>query len=339
MANHSRLRRNRHAFTLVEMLTVIIIIGILAGLLSGAVIRARVRAKITVQKIEIEQLSMAMEAYRQKYGEYPPCNIPADADSVRRHLRKAFPRYNIGRVATGNTDPYAQFTADLAVYGLNVAYMDAASALVFWLGGLPETIPGANEPWAPAGFHADPTNPFQAGTSRLPRFYEFQPDSTRLFLNSDGALRFTPPGVTTAPYVYFRARRDANTNRYEYGYALPLNNPTYFQPYACAGGDNNVCVPYMDWQDGDPLPTDGSVAAATPANTAYRRWRNPETFQILSPGLDGYYGHGGSTTFAASNPYWYRYSRILVNLSPEGADRDNIANFSDGTLADEARNE
>ena len=91
---------------------------------------------------------------------------------------------------------------------------------------------------------------------------------------------------------------------------------------------------------------EGSNAAATPANAGSRRWRNAETFQVLSPGLDGYYGYYDSTpstpsdshtAFNQQNPYWYRYSRIMVNLTPGGADRDNIANFSDGSLEDEAR--
>ncbi|HQI77470.1 MAG TPA: prepilin-type N-terminal cleavage/methylation domain-containing protein, partial [Candidatus Latescibacteria bacterium] len=333
--------RKPRAFTLVEMLTVIIIIGILAGLMLVAFGGARTRARIAVQKAELAELSMAMEAYRQKYGEYPPNNIQGDTAAVERHLRKAFPRYRIH--TTGVATLYEQFATDLAVFGLTAANMDAASALVFWLGGLPETVPAAGEIWAPAGFSADPSNPFQAGTNRLPTFYKFEPDSTRLIRDTvNGTLRFYPPSVTTAPYVYFRARRDGTTNRFEYGYVVTTGpGSPYFRPYAWVGGSNNVCVPYMDWQEGDPLPNDGSVAAATPGNTTYRRWRNAETFQILSPGLDGYYGYGPlpatPTTFDATNPYWYRYSRILVNFTPEGADRDNIADFSDGTLADEQR--
>jgi prepilin-type N-terminal cleavage/methylation domain-containing protein len=348
-------RPKRHAFTLVEMLTVVIIIGILAALLSNAVIGARKRARIAAQKMEIEQLAMAMEAYRTKYGEYPPSEFPsayppvtdrdiAARDAINRHLRKAFPRYDIHRVAQGNTDPYTQFRADLAQFNLNAEAMDGAAALVFWLGGLPETLPTSpTELWAPAGFSANPANPFQPGTSRLPRFYEFQPDSTRL-VRDNGTLRYYPSGITTAPYVYFRPRRDANTGRVEYGYALPFNNPTYFQPYAVVGanGSNNVCVPYLDWPEGDSPVSHGSLAAAAP--TTNRRWRNADTFQILSPGLDGYYGFTNALAnpaneqhapFDPNNWSWYRYSHLGANFSL--ADRDNIANFSEGTLEDELR--
>ncbi len=345
MTSKPSFRPTRRAFTLVEMLMVITIIGILAGLISAAVVSARKRARVTAQKMEIHLLHSGMEAYHQKYGEYAP-NDFSDRPAIERHLRRAFPKYRIH--TTGIANLYDQFTADLAVYGLNTANMDAASALVFWLGGLPEAVPGANEAWAPSGFSADPTNPFQPGANRLQSFYTFQPDSTRLVRTSNGALRFYPSGVTTAPYVYFRARRDINTGRFEYGYALPFANPTYFQPYYCVcdGGANNICVPYLDWQDGDPTVAEGSNAAATPANAGSRRWRNAETFQVLSPGLDGYYGYYDSTpstpsdshtAFNQQNPYWYRYSRIMVNLTPGGADRDNIANFSDGSLEDEAR--
>ena len=59
-------------FTLVEMLVVITIIGILAGLAIPAVIVARNRAKITAVAMDIKQLEMACQHYKEKFGEYPP---------------------------------------------------------------------------------------------------------------------------------------------------------------------------------------------------------------------------------------------------------------------------
>ena len=54
------------AFTLVEMLVVITIIGILAGVVTAAAIRARIAAKNGVIAMDISQLDMALKNYKEK---------------------------------------------------------------------------------------------------------------------------------------------------------------------------------------------------------------------------------------------------------------------------------
>lgn len=66
--------RSRLAFTLIELLTVIAIIGVVAGLLlslAGASSRVKVERRV---KAELEQLVTAIESYKVKYGSYPPSN-------------------------------------------------------------------------------------------------------------------------------------------------------------------------------------------------------------------------------------------------------------------------
>ncbi len=58
-------------FTLVELLTVIAIIGILSAITFGVVKGVNERAAIGQAKAELAALSQALEAYKRQYGDYP----------------------------------------------------------------------------------------------------------------------------------------------------------------------------------------------------------------------------------------------------------------------------
>ncbi len=61
----------KHAFTLIELLTVIAIIVILAGLLLPAISAARRYAKIGQAKNDIKNIQTAIRAYYNEYGKLP----------------------------------------------------------------------------------------------------------------------------------------------------------------------------------------------------------------------------------------------------------------------------
>ena len=67
-----RTRAGSRAFTLVEMLVVIAIIGILAGLLMPALTRARESGRQTACMNNLRQLGMAFQAYAKAFDEYFP---------------------------------------------------------------------------------------------------------------------------------------------------------------------------------------------------------------------------------------------------------------------------
>src|SRR5436305_141846 len=62
------------AFTLIEMLVVIAIIGLLAALLMNLLPRASNMKIRTRVKAELAQVDMAIETYKEKRGYYPPDN-------------------------------------------------------------------------------------------------------------------------------------------------------------------------------------------------------------------------------------------------------------------------
>src|SRR5438046_580324 len=144
-------RAPRGGFTLVEVLMVILIISMLIALLMNAVQAARLSAVKASIKIDVNELVTALEAFKAKYGAYPPDRNWTD-DEYRTFLRRALPRYN----------PQAGIDVTIAQLKL----LDEAESLVFWLGGRWD---GAHM----TGFPADP-NPkpdlFVAGGQRTTPF-------------------------------------------------------------------------------------------------------------------------------------------------------------------------
>ncbi len=74
LTSHSSIlrRRQRRAFTLVELLTVIAIIITLMGLTVGVQNYASRKATETRIKSEIHAMELALEAYKEDFGTYPP---------------------------------------------------------------------------------------------------------------------------------------------------------------------------------------------------------------------------------------------------------------------------
>lgn len=69
------------AFTLVELLVTIAIIGILAGLLLPALARAKEKAKVVKVHVELYGVGLALEMYADDHaGQLPPVRVNCNAD-------------------------------------------------------------------------------------------------------------------------------------------------------------------------------------------------------------------------------------------------------------------
>ena len=100
----THLRRSRPAFTLIEILVVIVVLAVLASLVAPNVFRHVGAAKEGTARSQIEMLGAALDAYRLDNGRYPtteqglaalwvsPTIDPRPANWRGPYLRKAVPQ-------------------------------------------------------------------------------------------------------------------------------------------------------------------------------------------------------------------------------------------------------
>ncbi len=121
----------RSGFTLVELLTVIVIIGILVGLLVGAVFAVRAYVGQAVSHVEVKKMEEALLRYKSEIGEFPPDFYPGTPNAYRereitRHIMLRWPQYR----APANSTIYARFTTELAAYGIDANALDPSSSRI-----------------------------------------------------------------------------------------------------------------------------------------------------------------------------------------------------------------
>ncbi len=287
--------RSRSGFTLVELLVVIAIITVLAGMTVGGALLVRNRAIEAAVVMDLKQLEMACQAYKEKFGEYPPDG--RDLAAVARHLRKAFPRANITVPPT----------------------LDPSTALVFWLGGMRDST---NTKFI--GFSADPSDPFQNETtspSRIGPFFDF--DLNRLSA-TPGTVSVTVNGTskTVSSYQYWPPRAEGDRNSNPIVYFRPENgNYTTDGANATANFTNVKQYNRVVW------PAVDMRQSNLTANPPICAWINPRGVQIFSSGLDVTYGNLTGVTATVGTVLQYPDG---TNYAPETM--DDITNFSGGKL-------
>lgn len=345
MTSYRQIRASRGAgFTLVEILVVIAIIGMLAGLTTTVLVSARRSVRSSVVATQQAQLSMALDEYKNKYGEYPP--DLSDEEAVLRHIKKRWPRYNVEsldqfynhirfgcRLSSGNYPRNYNFQSNEDPVGEHVWVLGRyMSSLVFWLGGLPDAD------GVPSGFYSNPKSPLGIDANNKPiakpgratrekPLYAFErkditplavdgsgndsvfypADESSLWDDDLGAYVYTPAYCQGGyPIVYFRPSiRVPYGGKYIFWGETASEGVTQAMPYARTWTDNgNGVVPLT--------------------------WYEERRFQLIHPGVDGYFGtlenDGTRLGYPATEP--------KVNCGTE--DDDNIANFvQEGTLQSE----
>ncbi len=317
----------RTAFTLIELLIVIAIIGILIGFLVPAVGGALKRARVTSVRAEISQLETAIGKFRSVYNMDPPSSImlyenPANnngwtsaspsaaAIQSRALIRQLWPQFNFAAVRDINGNNNFN---DVPIA------LSQGECLVFFLGGMNgNTVPGSatadnNNPLhigACTGFSKNPADPFARGGAREAPQFEFLP-ARFTDINSNGFPEYRDPIPSQKwPYIYYS------------GY-----DGTGYAPLEFGGGALS-----------EPYRTGTALAAPL--------WK-PNSYQIISPGYDGIapgpfgpYGYGGAyvasgtdrmpidaTAYTGATP-----AQTPPTAAQRAPEADNITNFSAGEL-------
>ena len=317
MIHRPKTIRARAGFTLVELLVVVLIIGILAAIAVPAVFRAIVSTQEATIKIEVDGLTQAVEAYRTKYGEYPPDGT--NWNDFQRHLYVAFPNILATEVAS-----FQRSSTNGVEFTINGADLEPAEALVLFLGGLSEN---SQKPFSgPGGPFVDNGTEFVYNTNRLNPLFEF--DNGRLTLDKASPGDSTDEGDITygstadkipvylakhatqpSPFVYFCSR----------SYTTSTGADPTVAKYSLQG-DRGLAVPYLS----------DEVNSATPTAILFA---NKTSFQIMCAGMDGRFNEFGPTdaptksTLANKNNKW----RFAQTISTKTSDPqyDNIVNFAD----------
>jgi general secretion pathway protein G len=283
-------------------------------------------------------------------------------------IRKFWPRVQL--IAAGQATASAgwyDFNGD-NVQEQNGYVLHGHECLVFFLGGvpLPSSTPVTPETtFGMTGFGKDPTNPFTNSVigsaaynpSRDPPLFEFNPG--RLFVDPSGTSGIPgyydslgsaspSPGSTTLNfYAYFSA----------YGSGAYDPNDVNFTDSGEFDGFGNL--PVLQFQTAlanFPLTTPGQPCLSPPPNpysatlsvtpSGSVTFQKPQTFQIVSPGVDGLYGVGGqfvspsATTTSASTSLPFDPNNTFAPAPPmteteatiRSREKDNLTNFKSGTL-------
>ncbi|MES2790282.1 MAG: prepilin-type N-terminal cleavage/methylation domain-containing protein [Planctomycetota bacterium] len=300
---HKKNASKRQAFTLIELMIVVVIIATLMGLLLPAVMSAFGSAKVAEVASEIRGLEAAIAQFKSIYGIEPPSRIRLFNTSagwsttmmgtfVQNGVTLSHDRERTRSIGLINRMwPNFDFTIP-HTFGPN-PYTDLSGSecLVFFLGGVGTGSSGA---YAMTGFSKNPANPFatiSGNESREGPFFEFKQSRLRPSLNTTNtaALVYVDPiSGQTAPYAY----TSSNDGR---GYESA-------DLYVNSADDLN------------------DVYRAAPGGTTAIA-QKPKTCQIISPGIDGAFGAGGYFNPTAAN-------HGLSNPK----DYDNLTNFHGGYL-------
>ncbi|MBA4016325.1 MAG: hypothetical protein C0483_03975 [Pirellula sp.] len=316
--------------------------------------------------VEIGQLQTAIQSYKEKHDEFPPCLADANPTDRKvrfmRHLEKAFEQSAYGNSEeafdrlnaqvqngfAGGGQAYNFKDAGGTIRPLDLDTLDAAESIVFWLGGFPTPYIAQSQATIANrrifGFHRDADDPMRrdaAGTEGLdPLRYRTDPfhqfDETRLCdQDDDGWFEYLPfpqvANAVVAPFVYFDAKCYVDS-----GKQPSLLGAVLYPRDLQLTKEFGFAVPYAE--------------RFTPSTNAVT-WHNPETFQIVCGGLDclyetpnprfhkkqfGRYERRIVVLPDGTTYQWEASGQVTISESMSSEESDNLTNLSSNTIGEMA---
>ena len=336
----------RNAFTLIEILVVITIIGILMSLILPAINGVRRRARVAQVKSEISTLESAIASYKAEFGIEPPgslrlyatpagWNTPIPGNAVdesirsrsRAYLRQLWPQFDFNTALTMSAPFYVDSASN------DCKELNGAECLVFFLGGVRDAATGTTM----NGFSKSPTNPFSpSGSNRVKPFFDFNP-ARLVDKDVDGFFEYVDPLPSqSSPYLYF----SSNDGRVYQSILYPIGSTAatatdWYNTDCCvdpsatpswkgsATGANGNWMKHMYFSS---FQISGTQAAQMTGSIPFA----PKKYQIISPGFGGV-GATPDKAYGTGGLFDPKNSIGLVGT----ADGDNITSFHGGTLSGE----
>jgi prepilin-type N-terminal cleavage/methylation domain-containing protein len=346
-------RSRRQAFTLLELLSVILIIAVLTGLLMPVLSGALKYANQVKARTEIAQLDAALQNFQADFGvTYVPSRIKLckwladygttqlDIDSVQ-YLLMLFPKIAtgsgqatapsiIGAWSINNSGvPYPTATGinwsqDYATWTSITSYPASGPTprgpctILEGHQALVFFLGGieTTSPYGCIGFSTNPLNPSDttASISRRAPYFEFTTAHLTQVTWNTNSLFPKPLSGSAATFL---------------SYNDPIGNPpnggphpyAFFSSYKSANGYNRTSPTYSGYGTGYDNATLGISNGAYYINGTSNpfQYLKPDTYQIICSGSDGQLGAGGA---------W-----ALNGSLSTGVGADDLCNFASGKMS------
>jgi prepilin-type N-terminal cleavage/methylation domain-containing protein len=300
------MKSRKSGFTLVELLTVLVIIALMMGVLLPALNLVRNTAKKAKQEVQFATIEQAIMAFKGDYGDYPPSNnLYGDYEGAQQ-LAEALVGWDLMGF---DTDSAWRSNGCLDAAGINWIYppqpLDLTDPVV------KKNLEDRKGPY----LELSKANVFRLGnTVNGPGLFNntgaLNPDRYVL-CDSFGAKNLilkngtkTETVIAGTPILYYKA----NTSSKQWGPPGSVNKRIYFD------GDNRALVSLGRMTDGKPHPlggiTDPFPSMGFPANFYYYLidqkmvpimgqygWPvNADSYVLISAGADGLYGTADDIT-------------------------------------------
>jgi len=289
-------KQRQSGFTIIEMLTVVVIIAILVGLLVPTVNTVRNMARTAKQKAQFASIDMAITAFKTDYGDYPPTFLPHD---------NTMPAWNGSPYTTSQMLAEAILGQDLMGFHPDSDWTDAMveSGGAYNFDGLSENEIQQNLDRR-SGPYLDTSqaNAFRIGDLFVENWGNLNPD-TFVLCDVFGVRRLFIGDKTVkagTPILYFKANAISKKmdsveptnsiyNIYQNANLISLG------PVKPDGSESDILHPLLDnW--GTLFYSAGGYKVIDPKITG-RPWpHRPDSYILISAGPDGLFGNSDDIT-------------------------------------------